>query len=134
MKSENDDANVVNFIQRLNLLTLLKYRPGIELQNLLNVTIQHAKREHTRLIVDELNSLDGSGAGWWKVVRTVFGSPRETIPALESRGHHGTFFVNDAEGNANPLDDFFVSITHIRDESCNFPCATSENGCSTPVY
>ena len=90
-------------------------------KNLLNSTINRAKREHTKSIIDKLNSLDRSNADWWKVVRTAFGSSRDTIPALKSRDQVGTFFANDNKSKADLLNDYFVSVTDIGDENSSFP-------------
>ena len=69
-------------------------------RNYLNSLIRQQKRDHDRAIVDKLNSLDRSNADWWKVVRTVFGTSRESIPALQSEDRDGTFFANDNKSKA----------------------------------
>ena len=73
---------------------------------ILNRLINKAKKQHTKSVIDKINSLDRSGADWWKVVRTALGSSRDNYPCASIRRSGRHFFATDDLSKANLLNDF----------------------------
>ena len=90
-------------------------------RNLVTSLIRKAKREHDAILFERLNTLDSSDSGWWKMVRTFFGSGRGSIPALESFDGTARKYANDNHSKANLLNDYFISVTDIKDDENTFP-------------
>ena len=90
-------------------------------KNLTNRLIRDGKKHHDSTIIDLLNDQSQSGAAWWRVVKTAFGSSRETIPALKSSHSGQSYYATDNATKANMLNDIFVDVTNVNDANCVFP-------------
>ena len=90
-------------------------------RNYLTYLIRKAKREHDITLLDRLNALDRSDAGWWKIVKSTFGSAQESIPALEYSHNNNKVYANDNKSKADLLNEIFINVTKIDDDRNVFP-------------
>ena len=90
-------------------------------RNLVTSLIRKAKREHDSSVFDRLNALDSSDSGWWKIVKSTFGSDRGSIPALEFFDGNEKVFASDNQTKANLLNNIFTAVSDINDDENVFP-------------
>jgi len=90
-------------------------------RNYVTTLIHQAKREHDISVIDSINSMSSSDANWWKIVKTVFGASRDSIPALRYDDQDETRYADDDKSKADLLNDIFVKSSDVKDADKEFP-------------